>query len=527
MSVSFDYSARGLIRSCPVQPRPDGVLTLPDALRRAVARNPDQIAVVGTSGRLSYGELLSVVSGVAARMRDAGIGSWDRVAACLPNDVDIVVAFLATMELGAIWTGIPLILSPPEKAFILQNAGVRLLWADAATQSQLNPFRDKLHELQHIWTDPASSTVRTRSLDVCGLDPFAPAIIAYTSGTTGFPKGAVHSQYNALLPGHMALEIQALGPGDTIGVVLPLTISNLMVLGPVSTVQGGAKLVCIDRTDPEGFAHWVASEDVVHLSAVPTIYHDILEHPKLGSSLQSLKLPETGGAEMPPALRDQFHRRFGHELQIGYGMTEAPTRVTWTFGVRDIPSQSCGRACAQLAIDICGPDGEVLAPGEVGEICVRPATSGPFTGQYAFFLGYWENPAATKEALEGGVLHTGDLGSIDDAGNVFIRGRKKELIIRGGSNVYPAEIERVLTSDDRLLACAVTGSPDRRLGERVVAFVQARPGAAVTAEELRQLCERNLARYKIPSEFRFVDGFPRNAMGKVVKAELVKMLDGS
>jgi acyl-CoA synthetase (AMP-forming)/AMP-acid ligase II len=229
---------------------------------------------------------------------------------------------------------------------------------------------------------------------------------------------------------------------------------------------------------------------------------------------------------MPQALREEFRRRFGRELQIGYGMTEAPTRVTWTYGVRDLPPQSCGRACAQVGIEIRGPDGSALPRGEIGEICVKPAADGPFAGQYAFFLGYWDNAAATNETLESGVLRTGDLGSIDAAGNVFIRGRKKELILRGGSNVYPAEIERVLMSDDRLLACAVVGRPDARLGETVIAFVQARAGSAVTEEELRVLCERELARYKVPSEFRFVDGFPRNAMGKVLKGELSKTLAG-
>ena len=522
MAAAFDYDAHGLIQSRPATPRSDSILTIPSALRRAVSRNPARTALVGRSGRLTYEELMAAVSGAAERMQGAGIGRFDRVAACLPNDIAIVVAFLATMEIGAIWTGIPRILSGPEKAYILGNSGARLIWTDDATSSQIEPHRAALPNLETVWTDAGAETKRRPARDIADIDPFAPAIMAYTSGTTGFPKGAVHSQYNALLPSYISLQIGALREGESIGALLPLTIANLMVLGPATSLQCDGTLVCIDRTDPEGLAQWIASEKVAQLSGVPTIYHDILQRPDLVESFRSLRVAETGGAEMSETMREEFRRRFGHELHIGYGMTEAPTRVTWTYNVANLPHQSCGRACAQVAIDIVDASGKVLPAGEVGEIAVRPTDAGPFAGHYAFFLGYWNNAEATHEALRDGMLHTGDLGSIDEEGYVFIRGRKKELILRGGANVYPAEVERVLMSDGRLQACAVVGCPDKRLGERVVAFVQAK--ATVDAGDLLALCERNLARYKIPSEFRFVTEFPRNAMGKILKKELSKGL---
>ncbi len=520
MAAAFDYEVHGLIPSRPTHPRPDGIHTIPAALRRAVEQHPDRTAVIGRSGRLTYEALAAAVGSAAARLQDAGVGRYDRVAASLPNDLDIVVAFLATMELGAIWTGVPRILSAPEKAFILGNAGASLFWTDAVTAASLAAHRATLPELRHIWSDSVLGTEGRLPRGLVEPDPFAPAVMAYTSGTTGLPKGAVHSQYNVLLPAYVSLEIGALRQGDAIGAVLPLTIANLMVLGPVTAIQCEGTLVCIDRTDPEGLAQWVAREKVAQLSGVPTIYHDLLEWPDLADSFRSLRVPETGGAEMSETMRREFGRVFGHELLIGYGMTEAPTRVTWTYGVQNLPSQSCGPACAQVAIDILGPDGQKLPHGEVGEICVRPTDAGALAGRYSFFLGYWNNPEATREALRGGVLHTGDLGSVDGDGYVFIRGRKKELILRGGANVYPAEIERVLMSDERLAACAVVGRADKRLGERVVAFVQ--PRDDVGEDELRALCEKNLARYKIPAEFHFVREFPRNAMGKILKAELVK-----
>ncbi len=522
--MDFDYAVHGLRPSRPAGHRADRVHTFPHALGEAASRHPDGQAIVGASGRLTYAELRAVVLQTAAGMRAAGIGRYDRVAASLPNDLPIVVAFLATMEIGAIWVGIPRVLAPPEKRFMLAHSAARLFIADPASAEEARAARAELPSLRDVWTNISLDPDTKTSLDIVDIDPFAPAVLAYTSGTTGVPKAAVHSQYNMLLPGHVAMNIGALGVDDVIGAVLPLTIANIMVLCPASAIQAGIKLVLIDRAEPQALARWIESESVSILSGVPTIYYDLLQRGGIGNSLARLRLPETGGAEMPEELRRAFRERFGRELLIGYGMTEAPTRVTWTLGVEPLPSGSCGRACAQVEIEIRDGDGHVLPAGEVGEICVSPRRVGPFAGLYAPFLGYWHNAEATAEALREGVLHTSDLGSMDSDGNVFIRGRKKELILRGGGNVYPAEVERVLMSDSRIAGCAVIGEPDERLGQRVIAYFQSKPGVDIEGEELRALCERNLARYKVPSEFRAIPELPRNAMGKVVKDRLPRLI---
>jgi len=184
----------------------------------------------------------------------------------------------------------------------------------------------------------------------------------------------------------------------------------------------------------------------------------------------------------------------------------------------------CGRALPQVEIRILDDAGRALPAGEVGEVCVAPATSGPFAGLYTPMLGYWKKPEETRDALQAGVLRTGDLGVLEADGTLFLRGRKKELILRGGANVYPAEVERVLHGDPRVRGAAVVGRPDERLGERVVAFVELVPGATVAADDLVARCRAELARYKVPEEIHFVEALPRTPMGKVRKPDLRELL---
>jgi acyl-CoA synthetase (AMP-forming)/AMP-acid ligase II len=296
---------------------------------------------------------------------------------------------------------------------------------------------------------------------------------------------------------------------------------NLIALGPLLAWQVGATCVAIDRVDAPGLAGWIRDEHVTTISTVPTIMHDLLTHPDVGAGdLASLRLPGVGGADCPESFRDLYRRRFGAEVTVGYGLTEAPTAVTMT--VPEVPAVpgSAGRALPHVRVVILDEAGAEVPPGEVGEICIGPALDGPFAGVYTPMLGYWNRPAETAEALRGGLLHTGDLGLVDEDGEVFVKDRRHDLVIRGGSNVYPAEVERVLHDDPSVAACAVVGQPDDRLGERVVAFVQPAQGATIDVEALRAHCLANLARYKVPEEFHVVDAFERNAMGKIVKAGL-------
>ncbi len=510
----------------------DAPQTVSDVLAGALARCPDRTALVGRHSRYTYAELDAAVSRAAGALVGFGVGPGDRVAASIGNHPEIVIAFLATMRLGAIWVGIARPLAAAEKAWMLRDAGAALLLADRAMGAQVETHRESLQSLRHVVVaepgDAASEwalalEAATKPAPAIAIDPFAPAAIAFTSGTTGFPKGAVHSQHNLLLPGAVAAATAAYPFGQVQGVLLPLTVLNLMVLVPLLVFQIDGTCVCMDRVDAVGVADWVRSERIGHFAAVPAIYHDLLSHPEVRSEdLVTLARPEVGGAECPPAFLRLYRERFGADVAIGYGMTEAPTAVTRSLGDRPPEPGLIGRALPQVSIHLLDDSGRRVADGEVGEICVAPAGEGPFAGLYTPMLGYWNQPDETAKALRGGMLHTGDLGMRDAAsGQLYIRGRRGDLILRGGANVYPAEIERVLHGDPRVAACAVMGIPDERLGERVVAAIQLADGAGeVTEDELREQCAKSLARYKIPERFHFVASVPRNSMGKIVKREL-------
>jgi len=503
-------------------------VTIGRVLDRRVSSTPDRLALVGRSGRFSYGELDRAANRAANALAALGVTRGERVAACLPNDVDIVIAFLGAMRLGAIWVGINKPLAAREKAYCLRDSGARALLAPADVIGSLAGERASLGELRH------AVEVAPGTFACCGddarpaleLDRHAPAAIAYTSGTTGFPKGAVHSHHNLLLPGAVAAASGTYGADVRQGVLLPLTILNLVVLGPLVAFQDGSALVCIDRIDPEGVADWVRRERVGHFAAVPTVLYDLLTHPSVGrDDLASLRRPEVGGAECPEEFRRLYRERFGGEVTIGYGMTEAPTAVTRSDGAAAPQPGLCGKAVPQVEIAILDEKDQPVPDGEVGEICVAPARSGPWAGVYTPMLGYWNQPEETAKALRGGVYHTGDLGFVDERGDLYIRGRRNEVILRGGANVYPAEVERVLAEHPAVAASAVLGRPDARLGQRVVAAVQLAAGAEASPDELASFARERLARYKVPEQIALVAALPRNAMGKVVKRELEALFE--
>jgi acyl-CoA synthetase (AMP-forming)/AMP-acid ligase II len=259
---------------------------------------------------------------------------------------------------------------------------------------------------------------------------------------------------------------------------------------------------------------------------VPTVIHDLLTHPDVKpEDLAPLTQPLVGGAVCPEEVRALFRKRFGHDVSIGYGMTEAPTAVTHAEGEPSPRPGLCGRALPQCEIQIRDARGRTLPPGEEGEICIGPAREGAWAGVYTPMLGYWQRPDATAQALRDGCYHSGDVGMMERDGTLFIRGRRSELILRGGANVYPAEVERVLEEDPRVAESAVLGLPDERLGQRVAAAVVLEPGARATAADLQAHCREQLARYKVPERLAIVEALPRNAMSKVMKTRLVSLFE--
>ncbi|MHB8594202.1 MAG: class I adenylate-forming enzyme family protein, partial [Acidimicrobiales bacterium] len=336
----------------------------------------------------------------------------------------------------------------------------------------------------------------------------------------------VHSHHNLLLPGASTVMARGYGPTLRKGDCLPLTILNLMVLSTLLVAQAGGCCVIMDRRDPLGIARWIAEEGVTVWNGVPAMLHGLIDYPDISAAeLRSLQEVWVGGSDFPEQLRQRFSVSYDIPVCATYGLTEIPTLVSIEpLGARHVP-QSSGRVLPHLEVHVLDEQGGPVPAGAVGEICVGPTAVGPWAGLYRPMLGYWHDADATDRVLSGGVVHTGDIGSVDTHGNVFVRDRRTLVIIRGGANVYPAEVERVVYAFPGVVGCAVVGVPDERLGERVVAAVQIEPGATVTGEDLSGFCQEQLARYKIPDRFVFLDGLPRNSMGKVQRADIGDLVE--
>jgi acyl-CoA synthetase (AMP-forming)/AMP-acid ligase II len=492
-----------------MQPVPASVARVLD---RALADGPEREALVTRTRRLTYAELDREADRAAHALRGLGVRTGDRVAASLPNDADVVIAFHGAMRLGAVWLGVNRALAPPEKRYLLEDAGATLLLSD-----------DEVPDLGVRVVDLATWRTAVEAADATpvgvDVDPFAPAGLAYTSGTTGHPKGAVHSQHNLLVPGAVLVETRGYDERLRKGDCFPFTVLNMAVLTTMLVSQAGGCSIVMDRIDAEGVAAWIRDEQVTTWNGPPALLHSLATMDSIAASdLGSLDEVWTGGADCPEAIRSAFHAKFGLPVLATYGLSEAPTVVAIDDRDGSHLAGASGRPLPHLSVRIAGDDGETLPPGETGEICVSPAAG---DDRYRLMLGYWQRPEASATALAGGELHTGDVGFLDEEGYLHLRDRKSLVIIRGGANVYPAEVERVLLEAPGVAASAVFGVPDERLGERVMAVVEA---ASLDDDAVRAHCEANLARYKVPERFVRVDQLPRNAMGKIVRTELPALL---
>ncbi len=516
-----------------VAPRriPDVPATVAALVDHAADTYGDAPALADRRRRLSFIELREAVDRAADVLAATGVRPLDRVAMSLPNTTDAVIGFLATMRLGAIWVGVNTHLAQPEQRFLLDDSGATTVIASPAAVSGL--ARDGIagvavdvDAVAPWWL--AGSPERHMAEQ---LDPDGPAAIAYTSGTTGRPKGAVHSQHNMLLPASALTRQEPLPLVQ--GTILPLTILNMQVLSTVQSLLCGGVLVPIDRMDAVGVAGWVSEFGVQRMYVTPPTVYDLLTRPEIDpADIATLSHLGVGGAKCPEGLRERYRERFGRDFVFGYGLTEAPTSVTGAAPAGGpSPLGSSGVEREHVAVTIRDADGAVLGADQEGEICVGVTSEGWFAGCYSTMLGYWNHPDRTSEALRHGVLHTGDVGRIDGEGILWVLDRRSDLILRGGANVYPAEVERVVETLPEVAEVAVVPREHERLGEEVIGVIlpaAGTPVAGLDAQALAEACGAQLARYKVPAEWYAVEQFPRNAMGKVVKPVLRRWLaDGT
>ncbi|HEY3717301.1 MAG TPA: AMP-binding protein [Jatrophihabitantaceae bacterium] len=506
-------------------------------LDRTVARFGDRDALVehASGRRWTYRELAAEVEAVALGLLDLGVGQGDRVGIWAPNCAEWPFVQYATAKLGAILVNINPAYRSHELSFVLEQAGIRTLIAApsfktsdyAGMITEVQPSCTALRDVILIGRPEWDALVATgRSGDRtqldelgAGLTPDDPINIQYTSGTTGFPKGATLSHHNILNNGYFVGELCNYTEADRIAIPVPFYHCFGMVMGNLAATSHGACMVIpAPAFDPAATLEAVAAERCTSLYGVPTMFIAELADPSFEShDLSSLRTGIMAGSPCPVEVMKQVIDRMGMtEVSICYGMTEtSPVSMqTRSDDSIDLRVATVGRVHPHLEVKIIDPETGVTVPrGTAGELCTRG---------YSVMLGYWQQPDKTAEAIDAARwMHTGDLAVMDGAGYVGITGRIKDMVIRGGENVYPREIEEFLYTHPDILDAQVVGVPDEKYGEELMAWIRLRPGATpLTAEALREFCTGKLAHYKIPRYVHLVDEFPMTVTGKVRKVQM-------
>ena len=506
--------------------------TIGDNLRRGVERFPEREALVVRSQRYraTYRELWDQTSSLAKALLARGIEKGDRVGIWSPNRFEWVVTQYATARVGAILVNVNPAYKGRELEYALRQSGVRMLlhsrgFRQTDYREILREVRGKVPALAEVlvidddWEELLSSAARTEDGALAerekSLSFDDPINIQYTSGTTGAPKGATLSHHNILNNGYLIGEIMAYTEKDRIAVPVPFYHCFGMVIGNLaSTSHGSCVLVPGEAFDAGDTLATVAEERATSLYGVPTMFIAMLSHPDFGKTdFSTLRTGVMAGSPCPVEVMRQVREKMNmRDITICYGMTETSPVSTQTRMDDAVEKRvaTVGRVHPHAEIKIVDPaTGEVVPCGAAGELCTRG---------YCVMLGYWNDEGATAKAIDpAGWMHTGDLASMDGEGYVKIVGRIKDMIIRGGDNVYPREVEEFLYTHPEVEDAQVIGVPSATYGEEIMAWVKPRAGAELDANELDLFCRGKIATYKIPKYWKIVDSFPMTVTGKVQK----------
>ena len=465
---------------------------------------------------LSYGALDDLTAQLAGLLREHGVEPGDRVGIMLPNVPEFAVAYYAVLRAGGIVVPMNVLLKRREVAFYLgdPDARVVLAWhefADEALAGAQEAGSECIIVRPGEFEQMLAGAIPMR--DVAAKVGSDTAVILYTSGTTGRPKGAELTHANLRRNVEAMTGIFSLGPDDVLLGALPLFHAFGQTCGLNAAIAAGACLSLIARFDPGTALEIIARDRVNVFEGVPTMYSALLAHPDAGAAdVSCLRLCVSGGAALPVEVLRGFERTFGCIVLEGYGLSETSPVASFNHPDRDRKPGSIGTPIAGVEMKLVDESRADVAPGEIGEIAIRG---------HNVMKSYWQRPDATAEAISAdGWFHSGDLARVDDDGYYFIVDRKKELLIRGGYNVYPREIEEVLYEHPAVHECAVIGIPHASLGEEVGAAVARKPGAETTPEELRAFVKSQVAAYKYPRQVWLVDSLPKGPTGKILKREI-------
>jgi fatty-acyl-CoA synthase len=504
------------------------------------ADHPGALALVSRHQdiRWTYAELKDRVDAFAAGLLALGLEPGDRVGVWSPNNAEWLITQYATAKAGLILVNINPAYRLAEVEYALNKVGCRALVTAVRykTSDYLGMVRElreagrlpRLEAVVTIGDDPhrgclafphvlatAGRADRARLAEIGPQLQFDDAInIQFTSGTTGFPKGATLSHHNILNNGYFTGEAMGLAAGDRVCIPVPLYHCFGMVIGNLGCLTHAATVVYPSEAfEPAAALAAVQAERCVALFGVPTMFIAMLADPGFaGFDLSSLRTGAMGGSPCPVEVMRQVIERM-HMVQVTnvYGMTET-SPVSFQTSVADSLERrvsTVGRVHPHLEVKVVDADGRITPRGQAGELCTRG---------YSVMLGYWDDPERTAEAIDAaGWMHTGDLGVIDDEGYGNVVGRLKDMVIRGGENIYPREIEEFLYRHPAIQDVQVIGVPDPRFGEELCAWIVLKPGEALAEDEVRSFCQGQIAHYKIPRHIRFVEGFPTTVTGKVQK----------
>jgi fatty-acyl-CoA synthase len=490
-------------------------MDLSDLIERNAAFTPDKVALRFPGRSLTYAAFAQRIAAAARALKSQlGVGRGDRVGVLAANHPDYPVLLYACARLGAMLVPLNWRLAVPEQVFILSDASVKALVVEEAFAAVVPPLRNALPDIRVIGLDAPASELPFDELLGRGsgdgrnphVDASCPLLLVYTSGTTGRPKGAVLRQEALLWNGVMSQHMHGLRADDHVLTVLPFFHVGGLNIQTTPALQIGATVTIHPRFAPDATLKAFSEDRPTLTVLVPATIQALIEHPLWrATDLSSLRAISTGSTQVPQHLIDAVQARGVPVLQV-YGSTETCPIAVYTRIGGDLRAGSTGLPGLLCEARVVDDKGREVPHGTAGEVTVR----GPNV-----FFEYWGNEAATREALRDGWYRTGDIGTRDADGYFTIHDRKNNVIISGGENIYPAEVERVLADHPAVAEAAVVGRPDPKWQEVPVAYVVRRPGSAIEAAEITRHVGEHLARFKVPRDVVFVESLPRNVLGKV------------
>jgi long-chain acyl-CoA synthetase len=508
------------------------MFNLSTILESTAKERPGHPAIIFDQVRLTYAQLEGAACQVANALTAAGIEKGDRVAIMLPNTPHFPIAYYGILKVGAIVVPINVLFKAAELKYHLEDSGARLLIAFEAFAEPAFAGFEAAGTCEQLWfvtADPAGpapkegkgvSTLAARmkdqapKFDTVWMSENDTAVILYTSGTTGRPKGAELSHFNLTMNTIVCRDLLTYNSESVSLCVLPLFHSFGQTCVMNAAVVSGATISLMARFEPERVLEVLARDRVTNFTGVPTMYWALLNAAKpetIAAAGETLRFCASGGAAMPVELMKKFEEAFGVTILEGYGLSETSPVATFNISVERRKPGSIGLPIWGVDVKLVDDDGKPVPQGERGEIAIRG---------HNIMKGYWQKPQETADAMRGGWFHSGDIGYMDEEGYTYIVDRKKDLILRGGFNVYPREVEEMLMQHPAISLCAVVGVADERLGEEVKAYVIPKDGVALTQEDLISWCRENMAATKVPRIVEFREALPMTATGKILKREL-------